>query len=311
MALNLEEDSVGVVLMGETSLGERGRRGPPYGTDHVRSGRGSHDRPGHQPLERAPEDRRPSQVVLGVFPLATSPGAWSARTVQVPLQTGPQGHRRHGPHRPRPARADHRRPPDRQDRGRPGRDHQPEGQERRLHLRRHRPEAVDGGPGREDARGLRGHGAHHRGLRRRLRARALPLHRALRRLRDRRVLPRQGQARPLRLRRPDQSTPRPTARSRCCCAVPRAARPTRATSSTCTAACWSARPSSTTRRAGGASPRCPSSRPRRATSRPTSRPTSSPSPTARSSWSPTSSTPASARPSTSATRCAGWAGPPR
>ena len=53
---------------------------------------------------------------------------------------------------------------------------------------------------------------------------------------------------------------------------------------------------------GLASPRCPSSRPRRATSPPTSRPTSSRSPTARSSSRRTSSTPASAPPSTSATR---------
>ena len=41
------------------------------------------------------------------------------------------------------------------------------------------------------------------------------------------------------------------------------------------------------KKGGGASPRCRSSRPRPATSRPTSRPTSSRSPTARSSWRPT------------------------
>jgi F-type H+/Na+-transporting ATPase subunit alpha len=50
------------------------------------------------------------------------------------------------------------------------------------------------------------------------------------------------------------------------------------------------------KRAAARSPRCPSSRPRPATSRPTFRPTSSPSPTARSFWKPTCSTPASARP---------------
>ena len=62
-----------------------------------------------------------------------------------------QGHRRDDPDRPRPARADHRRPPDRQDRRRDRRDHQPEGPERVLHLRRHRPEAVDGRRGRRQA----------------------------------------------------------------------------------------------------------------------------------------------------------------
>jgi len=38
------------------------------------------------------------------------------------------------------------------------------------------------------------------------------------------------------------SRPWPTARCRCCCAARRAARPTRATCSTCTRACWSAPP---------------------------------------------------------------------
>ena len=47
------------------------------------------------------------------------------------------------------------------------------------------------------------------------------------------------------------STPRPTARSRCCCAGRRAARPTPATSSTCTPACWSAPPSCATTCGGG------------------------------------------------------------
>ena len=42
------------------------------------------------------------------------------------------------------------------------------------------------------------------------------------------------------------SRPRPTAPCRCCCAARRAARPTPATSSTCTPACWSVAPSSPT-----------------------------------------------------------------
>ena len=56
--------------------------------------------------------------------------------------------------------------------------------------------------------------------------------------------PRQG--RPVRLRRPLASTPGPTARWRSCCAARRAARRTRATSSTSTAACSSAPRGSTT-----------------------------------------------------------------
>ena len=47
------------------------------------------------------------------------------------------------------------------------------------------------------------------------------------------------------------SRPRPTARCRCCCAGRRGARPTRATSSTCTAGCSSAPPSCPTSRGGG------------------------------------------------------------
>ena len=113
------------------------------------------------------------QPIDGKGPIATkdfnpiealAPGVVDRQPVQGAAADRAQGHRRHGADRPRPARADHRRPPDRQDRGRGGRDHQPEGPGRRLHLRGHRPEAVDGGPGGADPRGVRGHGVHdHRG----------------------------------------------------------------------------------------------------------------------------------------------------
>src|SRR5215472_7420276 len=74
---------------------------------------------------------------------------------------------------------------------------------------------------------------------------------------------------------------------------PPAARRSRATSSTFTRGCSSARASSTTRRAEARSPRCRSSRRRRATCRRTSRPTSSRSPTGRSTSSRSSSSRAS------------------
>ena len=45
-----------------------------------------------------------------------------------------------------------------------------------------------------------------------------------------------------------RSRPWPTARCRSSCAAPRAAKPIRATSSTCTPGCWSARPKSSTSR---------------------------------------------------------------
>ena len=88
-------------------------------------------------------------------------------------------------------------------------------------------------------------------VRHRLRARALPLHRPLRRLRHRRVLPRQRPARAVRLRRPHQARGR-LSRDLAAAAPSAGTRGlSRATSSTCTAACWSARPSSRTRRAAG------------------------------------------------------------
>ena len=69
------------------------------------------------------------------------------------------------------------------------------------------------------------------------------------------------------------SRPTPTARCRCCCAARRAARRSPATCSTCTRACSSVPSSSTTSSAAARSRRCPSSRRRPATCPPTSRPT--------------------------------------
>ena len=101
---------------------------------------------------------------------------------------------------------------------------------------------------------LEEHGAmdlHHRRRRLRLRAGAAAVPRALRRLRHGRVLPLQRPPRAGDLRRPLASRPRPTARSRCCCAARPAARPTPATSSTSTRACSSAPPSSRDANGGG------------------------------------------------------------
>ena len=78
-----------------------------------------------------------------------------------------QGDRLDDPDRPRPARADHRRPRHRQDRHRDRHDHQPEGPGRHLRLRRHRPEGVDGRVGRRAAEAGRRDGVHDRRRRRR------------------------------------------------------------------------------------------------------------------------------------------------
>jgi hypothetical protein len=94
------------------------------------------------------------------------------------------------------------------------------------------------------------------------------------------------------------STPGPTARCPSCSAAPRAVKPIPATSSTSTAACWSARPSFRRQTVVARLPPCRSLRRRQATCRPTFRPTSSPLPTARSTWRATFSPQAFARPST-------------
>ena len=70
---------------------------------------------------------------------------------------------------------------------------------------------------------------------------AAALHQPVLGLHDRRVLPRQRPPRAAASTTTSRSTRRRTARSRCCCAARRAARRTRATCSTCTRGCSSAR----------------------------------------------------------------------
>ena len=98
------------------------------------------------------------------------------------------------PDRPRPARADHRRPQDRQDHRRGRHDPRPEGPGREVHLRRHRPEGLDRRADRRHARGARRDGVHGRGQRARGRRSGVQVPRALRRLRDRPALDGQRRA---------------------------------------------------------------------------------------------------------------------
>ena len=143
IALNLEEDGIGTVLLGNFKLVKEG--------DTVkRTGRIISVPVGDELLGRVVNAL--GQPIDGKGPIATTAvlpdrasrarrgrSAAGARAAA----DGHQGHRRDDPDRPRSARADHRRPPDGQDgRGR-RHDHQPAGHRRHLHLQRDRPEAVD------------------------------------------------------------------------------------------------------------------------------------------------------------------------
>ena len=155
------------------------------------------------------------------------------------------------PDRPGPARADHRRPQDRQDHRRDRHDPEPARPGREVHLRRDRPEGLDGRADRRHPRGARRDGVHGRRQRPRGRRSGVQVPRPVRRLRHGPALDGQRRGRARRVRRPlEAGRGLPPAR-RCCCGARRAARRTPATSSTCTAACSSApRSSATTLGAG-------------------------------------------------------------
>ena len=241
IALNLEEDSVGAVLLGdykEIKEGDQVKRtgriiSVPVGDEMLGRVVNALGQPidGKGPIadqavpaDRAPRSRR-----------RRSPAGEGAAADRA------QGHRRHGADRPRPARADHRRPPDRQDRRRGRRDHQSARQGRHLHLQRDRPEAVDRRAGGPHARRVRRDELHHRRRGHGVGSRADALHRAVLGVRDRRVSSATAAATRWSSTTICRSTRRRIARSRCCCAVRRAAKRIRATCSICTRVCWSAR----------------------------------------------------------------------
>ena len=126
LALNLERDSVGAVVLGpyeHISEGDTvkctGRiLEVPVGPElmgRVVNSLG-------QPIDgKGPINAKMTDVIEKVAPgvIARNPCPAGADR--------PEGDRLDGADRPRPARADHRRPPDRQDRGGDRHDHQPEG----------------------------------------------------------------------------------------------------------------------------------------------------------------------------------------
>ena len=136
MALNLETDNVGVVIFGDDTGIREG--------DTVKRTGSIVDVPvGEGLLGRVvdalgnPIDGKGAAQGRDAHPRrGQGAGHHSAPVGARAGADRPQGDRRAGPDRPRPARADHRRPPDRQDRRRDRHHPQPEGDQRRQRRRR-------------------------------------------------------------------------------------------------------------------------------------------------------------------------------
>ena len=162
LALNLERDSVGAVILGEYEHITEG--------DTVKcTGRILEVPVGPELIGRVVNSL--GQPIDGKGPVNAKmtrrhrEGRAGRDRAQVGVAAGAdraQGDRRDGADRPRPARAHHRRPPDRQDRGRGRHDHQPEGQGPDLRLRRDRAEGLDDQERGAQARRARRDGVHDR-----------------------------------------------------------------------------------------------------------------------------------------------------
>ena len=127
LALNLEQDSVGAVVLGDykhISEGETVKTTGrilevPVGPELL--GRVV------DALGKPIDGKGPINAKLTVAARARRAGRDLPQERVAAGADRAQGHRLHGADRPRPARAHHRRPPDRQDRGRDRHHHQPEG----------------------------------------------------------------------------------------------------------------------------------------------------------------------------------------
>ena len=205
LALNLERDSVGAVILGEYEHITEGDTVKctgrilevPVGPELI----GRVVNALGQPIDgKGPVNAKLTDVIEKV-----APGRDVAQERVAAGANRPQGDRRHGADRPRPARAHHRRPPDGQDGGRHRHHHQPEGQGPVLRLRRHRPEGLVDHERGEKARGARRDGVHHRRRRLGVGFGGDAVHRAVFGLHDGRVLPRSRPGCAHHLRRPDQA----------------------------------------------------------------------------------------------------------
>ena len=205
LALNLERDSVGAVVLGDYEHITEGDTvkctgrilDVPVGPELI--GRVVNSL--GEPIDgKGPVNAKMRDVIEKV-----APGVIERQIGVAAGADRPEGDRRDGADRPRPARADHRRPPDRQDRGGGRHDHQPEGQGPDLRVRRDRAEGLDDQERRAQARRARRDGLHDRRRRHGVGIGGDAVHRAVLRLHDGRVLPRPRPGRADHLRRPDQA----------------------------------------------------------------------------------------------------------
>ena len=143
LALNLDEDTIGAVVLGKVDEVEEGQL--VTATGRILS----------VPVGDALLGRVVNALGVAIDGKGPIPQDHVRRLeIQAPGITGRQagaraapdrhqGHRRDDADRPGPARADHRRPQDRQDHGRDRHDPEPEGSGREVHLRGDRPEGLD------------------------------------------------------------------------------------------------------------------------------------------------------------------------
>ena len=205
LAFNLEEDNVGVALFGPWEQDQGRRSRPAHRRGRVGAGRRGDARPRGRPARQPARRQRPDRDDRAPAARVQGAGRRPAPAGEGAAADRHQGDRLDDERRPRPARADHRRPLDRQDRDRGRHDPQPARPEREVHLRRRRPEGLDGRAGvRAPPRGGRD-GLHDDRDRARARGRADQVDGPVRRRRDGRVLPLQGRARARHLRRPHQA----------------------------------------------------------------------------------------------------------
>ena len=155
LALSLDETEVGVIILGDYTQPRGRRRGPRHRQAAAGAGRQGTARPRRQHARRAARRQGADRERRRLSGREDRAGHHAAPADQPAGADRHHGDRRDDPDRPRPARADHRRPLDRQDDHLHRHDHQPGAPEQRgrgarrqglspalQHLRRDRPEAV-------------------------------------------------------------------------------------------------------------------------------------------------------------------------